>query len=43
MDSQKVENIKIDTMLKNGGIQICKTVVVESPAQLLPLLSFGAV
>lgn len=43
MDSQKVENIKIDIMLKNGGIHMCKTVVAESPAQLFPLLSFGAV
>lgn len=43
MDPQKVENIKIDTMLKNWGIHMCETVVAESPAQLFPLLSFGAV
>lgn len=38
-----MENIKIDIMLKNGGIHMCETVVAESPAQLFPLLSFEAV
>lgn len=40
--TQKKWKILKETMLKNWGIQMCKTVVAESPAQLLPLLFWGS-
>lgn len=42
MKSQKVENTKIHTMLKNWGIQMWD-LYLELPAQLSHLYSFGAV
>lgn len=40
MNSQKVENIKIDTMLKNGGIQMCETVVLGITCPVVPFVLF---